>query len=172
MGCGRENDWEGSAHRTFWTTMKREMAAPRISLLGTVPRCFTYALEAEILSKETGCWWSHLLRWGCRRDNLVRHNYVKQQEHSCWKRLLSLFPFCSTLAGQSLSSGSLFPCLPPSLPFTPSRWSSSMVYADCSVMDSISSSADWLVLFGEGWVISCVHLLVTSGLIPGRGLLG
>lgn len=32
----------------FWTTMKREMATPRISLMGTVPRCFAYALEAEI----------------------------------------------------------------------------------------------------------------------------
>lgn len=156
----------------FWTAMKREMATPRISLMGTVPRCFTYALEAEILSKETGCWWSHLLRWGCRRDNLGRHNYVKEHEHSLLKTSVVIVAFCSAPAGQSLSSGSLFPGLPPSLPFTLSRWCSSMVYADCSVMDSISSSAYWLVLFGEGWVISCAHLLVTSRLIPDRGLLG
>lgn len=55
MGYGREDDWEGSAKGTFWTTIEREMTTRHISLMGTVPRCFTYALEVEILSKEPEC---------------------------------------------------------------------------------------------------------------------
>lgn len=34
--------------------MKRGMTVLHVSLMGTVPRCFTYALEVEMLSKEMG----------------------------------------------------------------------------------------------------------------------
>lgn len=54
MGYGREDGREGSAKGTFQTTMKSELTTLHVSLMGTVPRCFTYALEVEMLCKEMG----------------------------------------------------------------------------------------------------------------------
>lgn len=110
---------------------------------------------------------------GMWEGNRTRRNYVKQSKHSCWELLLPLLlsapPWWGDLSHAGLST-SLSPRLLSSFAYTCLMLILSMAYVDCSVMESVSINAYWLVLLQRGWVISCVHHPATSRFSPDRGL--